>query len=248
LSTLFVPSRFNGPPAGGNGGYSCGVVAARFDGPCAVSLRRPVPLDQPLEVEAANGLGSGIVGDEDDAGTLHVTACGELVAEAVAAPELAPWSGPAVDLEAARDATSRFVPPADGFFDRCFVCGKDRHDGFRIFAGPVADAALVASTWTPPAWAADENGAVLPEFVWAALDCPGYFALHGADGSLAFLARQQSTIIAAPRVGVEYVVVGLPLERSGRKGLAKTAVIDAHGGVLAHAEMVVVEPRASGVT
>jgi hypothetical protein len=243
LSTLFVPSRFNGPPASGNGGYSCGVVAGRFDGPCAVSLRRPVPLDQPLEVAAANGLGSGIAGDDAGAGTLHVTARGELIAEAVAAPELAPWSGPAVDLEAARDATSRFVPPADGFFDQCFVCGKDRHDGFCVFAGPVADEALVASTWTPPAWAADEDGAVLPEFVWATLDCPGYFALHGADGSLAFLARQQSRIVAAPRVGVEYIVVGVPLERSGRKGLAKTAVIDADGEVLAHAEMVVVEPR-----
>jgi hypothetical protein len=243
LSTLFVPSRFNGPPASGNGGYSCGVVAARFDGPCAVSLRRPVPLDQPLEVVAANGLGSGIAGDDDGADTLHVTARGELIAEAVAAPELAPWTGPAVDLEAARDATSRFVPPADGFFDRCFVCGKDRHDGFCVFAGPVADEALVASTWTPPAWAADEDGAVLPEFVWATLDCPGYFALHGADGSLAFLARQQSKIVVAPRVGVEYVVVGMPVERSGRKGLAKTAVIDADGEVLAHAEMVVVEPR-----
>jgi hypothetical protein len=219
------------------------VVAARFGRPCAVSLRRPVPLDQPLEVEPANGLGSGIAGDADESGTLHVTAGGELIAEAVAAPELAPWSGPAVDLDAARDATSRFVPPANGFFDRCFVCGKDRHDGFCVFAGPVADQALVASTWTPPAWAADDGGAVLPEFVWAVLDCPGYFALHGGDGSLAFLARQQSKIVAAPRAGVEYVVVGVPLERSGRKGLAKTAVIGADGEVLAHAEMVVVEPR-----
>ncbi|HEX3363041.1 MAG TPA: hypothetical protein VHS74_18755 [Solirubrobacterales bacterium] len=243
MSTLSVPSRFNGPPASGNGGYSCGVVAARFDGTCAVSLRRPVPLDQPLELEAANGLGSGIAGDDDGADTLRVTARGELIAEAVAAPELAPWSAPAIDLEAARDATSRFVPPANGFFDRCFVCGRDRHDGFCVFAGPVADEAIVASTWTPPAWAADEDGAVRPEFVWAVLDCPGYFALHGGDGSLAFLARQQSTIRIPPRAGVEYVVVGVPLERSGRKGLAKTAVIDAAGEVLAHAEMVVVEPR-----
>lgn len=262
MTTLIVPSRFNGPPASGNGGYSCGVVAARFDGTCAVSLRRPVPLDEPLDVGAGNGLGSGIAGDAAGSGTLRVTARGELIAEAVAAPELAPWSAPAVDLEAARDATSRFVPPANGFVDRCFVCGRDRHDGFCVFAGPVVAEALpsssqlssdgeenceltgvVASTWTPPAWAGDDDGAVRPEFVWAALDCPGYFALHGTDGSLAFLARQQSTIRMPPRVGVEYVVVGVPLERSGRKGLAATAVIDAAGEVLAHAEMVVVEPR-----
>jgi hypothetical protein len=262
LSTLIVPSRFNGPPASGNGGYSCGVVAALFDGPCAVSLRRPVPLDQPLGVEDANGLGGGIAGDASDSPVLRVTADGELIAEAVAAPELAPWSAPAVDLDAARDATSRFVSPANGFFDRCFVCGRDRHDGFCVFAGPIARSDVpassrlsspgdekcelertVASTWTPPEWTTDDDGAVLPEFVWAVLDCPGYFALHGHDGSLAFLARQQSTIIVPPRAGTEYVVVGIALERSGRKGLAATAILDPDGEVLAHAELVVVEPR-----
>jgi hypothetical protein len=262
LSTLIMPPRFNGPPASGNGGYSCGVVAALFDGPCAVSLRRPVPLDRPLEVEPANGLGSGIAGDAGDSDVLRVTAGGELIAEAVAAPELAPWSGPTVDLDAARDATSRFVPPASGFFDRCFVCGRERHDGFCVFAGPIVDDDLssswrsssyddekgelgrvVASPWTPPKWATDDDGAVLPEFVWAVLDCPGYFALHGRDGTLAFLARQQSTITASPRVGVEYVAVGIARERSGRKGLAATAILDADGEVLAHAELVVVEPR-----
>jgi hypothetical protein len=244
LSTLIVPSRFNGPPASGNGGYSCGVVSARFDGPCAVSLRRPVPLDQPLDLVPANGLGTGIAGSADSPEALRVSAAGELIAEAVAAPELAPWSGPAVDLDAARDATSRFVLPASGFFDRCFVCGRERHDGFRIFPGAVAGGELVASTWTPPKWAADDDEAVLPEFVWAALDCPGYFALHGTDGRLAFLARQQSTIIAAPKAGVEYIVVGIALERSDRKGLAATAILDADGEVLAHSEQIVVEPRA----
>lgn len=246
MSTLIVPSRFNGPPTSGNGGYSCGAVAARFHGPCAVSLRRPVPLDEPLEVEAANGLASGFAGDAGDSEALRVTASGELIAEATAAPELAPWSAPAVDLDAARDATSRFVPPAGGFFDHCFVCGRERHDGFCVVPGPVADDELVASTWTPPEWAADEDGAVLPEFVWAALDCPGYFALHGTSGTLAFLARQQTTITVPPRAGVEYVVVGIALSRSGRKGLAATAIQGADGEVLAHAEMVVVEPRPQG--
>jgi hypothetical protein len=243
LSTLIVSSRFNGPPESGNGGYSCGAVAARFEGPCAVSLRRPVPLDQPLEVEPANGLATGIAGDADGSGTLRVTAGGELIAEAVAAPELSPWSAPAVDLDAARDATSRFVSPASGFFDHCFVCGRERHDGFCVFPGPAGDDGLVASTWTPPAWAADDDGAVLPEHVWAALDCPGYFALHGADERLAFLARQQSTIIAPPRAGVEYVVVGIALSRSGRKGSTATAILDADGTVLAHSEQIIVEPR-----
>jgi hypothetical protein len=245
LSTLSVPSRFNGPPTSGNGGYSCGVIAARFDGSCAVSLRRPVPLDRPLEVAPANGLGSGIAGDAPGSATLHVSAGEELIAEAVAAPELAPWSGPTVDPETARDATSRFAPPASGFFDHCFVCGRERHDGFCVFTGPLVDSEVVASTWTPPAWAADEAGEVLAEFVWSALDCPAYFALHGATGALAFLARQQTTIATAPRAGVEHVVVGAPLWRDGRKALAATAILDAEGAVLAHSELLVVEPRPS---
>jgi hypothetical protein len=50
VTSVTVPSRFNGPPSSGNGGYSCGVVAAALDGPAAVSLRRPVPLDQALKL------------------------------------------------------------------------------------------------------------------------------------------------------------------------------------------------------
>jgi len=246
LSTLEIPSRFNGPPASGNGGYSSGAFATLFDGPCAVSLRRPVPLDRPLETAPANGLGAGIADDLAEAGTLNVSAAGELIAELVAAPELGPWPGPTVDLEAARDATSRFVPPPGGFFDRCYVCGRERHDGFCVFPGPIAQSdfdRVVASPWTPPDWAADDDGAVLPEHVWAALDCPGYFALHGSDGRLAFLARQQSAIVAAPRAGVEYVAVGVALARSGRKGTVATAILDPSGTVIARSEQIVVEPR-----
>ncbi len=64
--------------------------------------------------------------------------------------------------------------------------------------------------------------------------------------TLAFLVRQQVEIVTAPRAGVEYIVVGRELERSGRKGLAATALLDADGEVLAHGEALFVEPRAEG--
>ncbi|MBS1885546.1 MAG: hypothetical protein JSS97_21575, partial [Actinobacteria bacterium] len=51
MATVTVPARFNGPPASGNGGYACGVLAAAVEGPVAVSLRRPVPLDRELEIQ-----------------------------------------------------------------------------------------------------------------------------------------------------------------------------------------------------
>jgi hypothetical protein len=104
--TISVPSRFNGPTSSGNGGYACGVLAAHFDGPAAVSLRRP--------------------------------------------------------------------------------------------------------------------GA----------------ARSGARGP-----HQQSEIVTAPRASVTYVAVGRVLERSGRKGLAATAILTDDGTVLAHSELLVVVPR-----
>jgi hypothetical protein len=264
MTTITVPSKFNGPPARGNGGYSCGVVAEAFDGPAAVSLRRAVPLDEPLDLRTSeNGSLCGFAGNE-------------LVAEAIAAPPLAPWSGPAVSLTEARVAHERFDAPSDGTFDHCFVCGRARPDGFGIFSGPLGDGGraatsalgddrraepdasgdrphderhnggdVVASPWTPPTWATDSDGAVRPEFVWAALDCPGYFALHGTDLTVAYLARQQVEILTPLRAGVEYVAVGRALERSGRKGLAATAILDPGGEVLAHGECLLVVPRAA---
>ncbi|HEX4306898.1 MAG TPA: hypothetical protein VHZ54_12745 [Solirubrobacterales bacterium] len=231
MTNVTIPARFNGPPTSGQGGYSCALLAARLEGPAAVSLRRPVPLDEELEVRL------------EDGGARAFDAAGELIAEAVSAPPLAPWEAPMIDLDAAHRAKSSFVAPPGGTFDRCFVCGLDRHDGFGVFSGPVEGTDLVASPWTPPKWSADSDGAVLPEFVWAALDCPGYFALHGTDMTLAFLARQQSEVLAPVRAGVDHLVVGRPIERSGRKGLAATAILDPDGEVVAHAELLIVVPR-----
>jgi hypothetical protein len=247
LATLTVPSRFNGPPASGQGGYSSGALAAHLEGPAAVSLRRPVPLDEELEVRVEERAGEG---DDEGASTAPAgtvakafDGAGELVAEAVPAPPLAPWDAPQVTLQAARRAKNSYAPPPDGTFDHCFVCGRARHDGFGVFPGPVAGTDLVATPWTPPNWSADSAGEVLPEFVWSALDCPGYFAVHHEDLTLAFLARMQSEVRAPLRVGVEYVAVGRPLARDGRKGFAATAILDADGELLAQSEQLLVVPR-----
>jgi len=233
MSTVTVPSRFNGPPSSGNGGYSCGVVASLFDGPAAVSLRRPVPLDQALALR-----------HEED-GKVCAFAGDELIVEALPSAPLLAWDAALLGLAEARAAHDRYAAPLAGEFGHCFVCGRSRHDGFDLFTGPVEGKDLVASPWTPPSWAAGADGIVLPEFVWAALDCPGYFALHGDDMTVAYLARQQVEVLAPIHTDVEYVVVGRPLERSGRKGLAATAVLDPDGKVLAHAECLLVVPRAT---
>lgn len=190
-----------------------------------------MPLDEELEVRVEGEEARAFAGDE-------------LVIEAVVAPALASWDAPTVGVEEARAAAARFAPPADGTFDRCFVCGRARHDdGFGVFPGAVEGTDFFAAPWTPPAWAADADGEVLPEFVWAALDCPGYFAVYGNDLALAFLARQQSALHAPIRAGVEYVAVGRPLERDRRKGFAATAILDSGGAVLAQSEQLLIEPR-----
>ena len=53
---LVIARRFRGPAGSGNGGYTCGVVAAALgDGPAEVTLRLPPPLDRPLRVEPRGG-------------------------------------------------------------------------------------------------------------------------------------------------------------------------------------------------
>jgi len=47
---LTVESRFHGPPDAGNGGYVAGLLARFIGDPAQVTLRRPAPLDRPLEV------------------------------------------------------------------------------------------------------------------------------------------------------------------------------------------------------
>ncbi len=232
MTTLTVPSRFNGPPSSGNGGYSCGVLAPFLAGPAAVSLRSPVPLDRALALR-----------DEDDGRTCAFDG-DQLIAEAIPSKPLLAWDGALPSLEEARAAREKYAAPLDGEFGHCFVCGRSRHDGFDVFPGPIEGTDLVATPWTPPSWAGDDDGMVRPEFVWAALDCPGYFALHGADMKVAYLARQQAEMLTPLRTNVEYVVVGRPLERAGRKGFAATAVLDPDGNVLAHAELLLVVPRA----
>ena len=144
--SVSIPSRFNGPLESGNGGYCSGVLAAFFEGEAEVSLRRPVPLDKPLDV----------VRESD--GSVRVLDGETLVAVARAAPGLHIEVPAPVSPHEARLAAARYRGPSDGLFSRCFVCGRAREDAFGVFAGAVEGRQLVASPWTPPSWTADAAG------------------------------------------------------------------------------------------
>lgn len=230
--SLSIPRRFNGPLEGGNGGYCSGVVAGFLEGAAEVSLRRPVPLDTPLDVVR-----------EDD-GSVRVLDGEALVVEARSAPELEVEVPAPVSPHEARLAAGRYRGLSDGLFSRCFVCGRAREDAFGVFAGAVEGRQVVASPWTPPSWTADEAGSVLPEFVWAVLDCPTYFALYvNGELPMSVLARLTARIDARVLAGEEHVVIAWPIETEGRKRHAGSAVLSLDGEALAVARALLIEPR-----
>ncbi len=231
--SLSIPRRFNGPLESGNGGYCSGVVASFLEGAAEVSLRRPVPLDTPLDV----------VRESD--GSLRVLDGEALVADARPAPELEVEVPAPVSLQEARVAATRYRGLSVGPFSRCFVCGPAREDAFGVFAGAVDDRQLVASPWTPPSWTADAAGRVLPEFVWAVLDCPTYFALHmHGELPMSVLARLTARIDAPVVAGEEHIVIAWPIETDGRKRHAGSAVLAPGGEAVAVARALLIEPRA----
>ena len=230
--TIRIPARFNGPLTSANGGYACGAVAEYLDGPAEVSLRAPVPLDTPLTVER-DGEGVRVLDGET------------LVADGAPAPDVGVEVPGPVGVEEAREASRRYEGPFEGTFSRCFVCGRTREDSFGVFAGRVEGRDLMATPWTPPAWAGDASGQVRPEFVWAALDCPASFAayLHDEDPDIGFLVRLHARLQAPVPVEREHVVVSWPLGGEGRKREAGSAVLTANGRVLASARGLLGQPR-----
>lgn len=229
-ATITVDARFNGPLESGNGGYSAGLLAAAVDGPAAVSLRSPVPLDRPLTVvAAADGAVRALDGDV-------------LVMEARPADPLDLEPPRTVSVAEARVAEERYPGLEDGPFSRCFVCGRARDDAFGVFAGRLEDG-LVATTWTPDQLTAGRDGAVAPEFVWSVLDCPTYFALYDDAATLSFLASLRVRIDGPVRVGAEHVVIAWPIARDGRKHHAGGAVLSADGETLAVGRALLIEAR-----
>ena len=213
--TILVERRYRGPEESGNGGYTCGLVAALLDGDAEVTLRLPPPLETPLRVE------------RDDGG-LRVLDGETLVAEARQLPlELDP---PARVTFARAAELSEAVPDDPNHpFPSCFVCGpgRDRGDALRLRPAPAGEG-RVASPWLPTAELAGR-----PEVVWAALDCPGAFAIDPRlERGVSVLGRLHGQVAATPEPGEHCVVVGWRLGAEGRKQFAGTALFGEGGRLL----------------
>jgi hypothetical protein len=232
--SVLIPGRFNGPPASANGGYTCGAAATLLGPrPAEVMLRRPPPLDTPM-------------GAEREDGRIKLIEGGELVAEAAPIASVDVEVPEPVSPPLAHEASTRFPWREDHPFPTCFVCGPRRpdHDGLDLFAGSVEGREEFACEWTPAAEWDRGDGAVRPEIVWAALDCPsavGAAALVPGDPRPAVLAQLAASLERPPAIEEPHAVIAWPIDRDGRKRWAGTAIIDSDGHVCARARALWIE-------
>lgn len=236
METLIVEGRYPGPPNMGHGGYVAGVLVDRIGGalerPVQVTLRKPVPLDTPLEV-VATGEGPGVELRRD----------GDLVAEAGPADDPKVISSldlpppPAITVaRAAEDASPSLYDNGRGVHPICFGCGNRRTDdeGLQVFAGPVEvhGRRQVAGVWRPGSHERTSDGWLL-----AALDCPGAFAFIAEGTRAGLLGRIVYQRLDSSPVDptADHVVIGWQIGVDGRKMFAGTALFDEGGRCLAAA-------------
>ncbi|HEY9409678.1 MAG TPA: hypothetical protein VIP77_08885 [Jiangellaceae bacterium] len=219
--TLTVDHRFRGPTTSGNGGYVCGMVAARLgSGGATVTLRTPPPLGRAMTIAV-------------DDGELQLLDGSTLVAEATTTtadhlPEVEP-----LDARAARELSLSYPGLDLHPFPECFVCGPRREpgDGMRLFPGRVGDG-RTACVWDV---AADLAGR--PEFVWAALDCPGGWSAP-IEGRPMVLGRLTGEVVATPEAGEACVAMGELTGTDGRKSFTATTLYGSDGRVLGRARAI----------
>ncbi len=240
MQLLTVAPRFCGPPGSANGGYVSGLFAQHASVTVRVRLHSPPPLGAPLEVAHRDG------------GRLELLHDSRVVASAEPAPlDLA--VPPPPEYLAALEASRRYVGFNEHAFPNCFVCGpqRTRGDGLRIFAGPLAADAraagaagvqMVAAPWVPDVALGLDDHKVRPEFMWAALDCPGYFAAR-SDHVPMLLGEFTAHVDRRVHVDEPCVIVGWRVSAAGRKYEVGTALFDEDGELCAKARAVWIEPR-----
>jgi hypothetical protein len=230
-ATIVIDRRFRGPPESGNGGYTCGLVSSFVNEPAEVTLRSPPPLDRPLSVVRRGRRAELFDGNR-------------LVAQAERIEQEPLELPPAPSLADAGRAAAEYSGLREHAFPTCFVCGPKRAegDGLRIFAGP-ATGEVVAAPWIPASNLDRSDGRVRREFVWAALDCPGAFAVGYPGRGETLLGRFTVRVESLPQVGETCIVVGWPLGEDGRKLYAGTALFRENGEVLASARATWIVPR-----
>lgn len=211
--TITISKKFCGPPDSGNGGYVCGMLDRHTDFLSEVTLRKPIPLDRKMELAQEGNTLALMDGEE----MIAYVKPGDFYMQVPEPPT----------FEEAQEASKNYA----GFngrhaFPGCFVCGPDHKQGLHIFAGRHNNTQLYASSWVPDRLLADEHDQIRTEFVWAALDCPGYFSIV-KDQPTPFLLGRMTAKLLHPIIAYEKcIVIGWDLGRKGKKHYCGTAVFN----------------------
>ena len=221
MTALTIGRRFNGPPESGNGGYVCGSIAEALRADLRVRLTRPPPLETPLQLVA---MGDDTWQLEGADGPVALAAPHRLTLDVPEPPRYvdAVW------------ASQHYAGFQDHPFPECFVCGPQRRrgDGLRIFAGQLDG--MVAAPWLPADSLDAGDGKVAVRYHWAALDCPGFFAV--SDGKQAMLlGEMQAHLDRRVRIGDPCTVIGWRIGAEGRKHYVGTAIFDVERELCARA-------------
>lgn len=223
--TITIDDRFRGPPRSGNGGYVCGLLAQHFDGPVTVRLLAPPPLGKPLSLDITAQQVILRDGDRQLA-----------TAQPAVDFQLQPPAVPS--YSEAEAASQHFLGFRHHPFPGCFVCGPQRAagDGLRIFTGPTAQADCVAAPWLPDRSLA-EGERIAPQFLWAALDCPGAFAqvFPPADEAIV-LGELTARIEGDVAVDERCIAIGWQVADLGRRRVVGSALLRSSGEVIAVAQ------------
>ena len=190
-----------------------------------VTLRLPPPLERPLTVTRD---GERVLLLDGEA----------LVAEARAGdPGVTPPTPPTLRRGGGRRPRAERARGARSSTSASSAARRPEGDGLEIHAGLVAgrDDGLVATTWV----ARD----VRPEIVWAVIDCPGAYSLHGDGRGDPLLARITARVDRLPEEGERCVVAAWPLDEDGRKRHAATALYGEDGLPIAVSRQLWIAPR-----
>lgn len=231
--TFRIEKRFCGPADSGQGGYVAGILSKYINGTAEVTLRMPPPLDKSLDVNRNNGTVQLQYKE-------HVIAEGKSIELDLNIPK------PPTYQEAV-DASMKYLETFNEHeFPLCFGCGPKREhgDGLRIFAERVPNKNMVASPWIPDESLAGEDGCIKPEFVWAALDCPGgYSTLTLGVFKKVLLGKLSVTIDKPERIlpNEKYIIAGWVISVNGRKNHTGTALFTDDGELLAKGKATWIE-------
>ncbi|PJZ83058.1 hypothetical protein [Leptospira harrisiae] len=222
--SIQINEKYCGPPMSGNGGYIAGITANQIQNNASViKIKSPAPLNQPLYFVKDPSINKIKLLDIDN---------NVIIAEGQEDNDFyLPF--PKFDnksIEEIRKPIHEYLGFQKHPFSTCFVCGPEREheDGMRIFPAKISDqtgfAYLHGAIWNPWKKLGDTNDKILNEIVWAALDCPGGFAVSFVDPIMIVLVKLRARINENISVNDTYAIQAWEIGRNRRQRIAGTAI------------------------